>query len=90
MSAEPQEDTVTIRPADAVRVGFIDRARRIGPFMRLMRLDRPLGRPLDQVTVDVTPQAHKGVGVLADVIEDRRKRPPMHADCAPAQRAADR
>lgn len=43
MSADPQEDTVRIRPADAVRVGFIDRAGRIGPFMRLMRLDRPIG-----------------------------------------------
>lgn len=43
MSADPQEDTRSIRPADAVRVGFIDRARRIGPYLRLMRLDRPIG-----------------------------------------------
>ena len=43
MSADPQEDTVSVRPADAVRSGFIDRAKRIGPYMRLMRLDRPIG-----------------------------------------------
>ena len=45
MSADPQvhEDTGNIRPGDAVRVGFIDRAGRMGPYLRLMRLDRPIG-----------------------------------------------
>ena len=47
MSADPQvpEDNPTgIRPADAVRVHFIDRApAAIEPYFRLMRLDRPIG-----------------------------------------------
>jgi 4-hydroxybenzoate polyprenyltransferase len=47
MSADPQvpESTRTgIRPGDAIRVRFIDRApAAIEPYFRLMRLDRPIG-----------------------------------------------
>lgn len=45
MSADPQapENSSRIRPADAVRAGFIDRAARLSPYLRLMRLDRPIG-----------------------------------------------
>jgi len=47
MSADPQapdRPAVTSRPADAVRTGWIDDAPRgLQPYLRLMRLDRPIG-----------------------------------------------
>ena len=47
MSADPQAPETTtgrIRPADSLRVRFIDRApAAIEPWFRLMRLDRPIG-----------------------------------------------
>jgi 4-hydroxybenzoate polyprenyltransferase len=47
MSADPQASDTThsrIRPADSVRVRYIDRAPAvIEPYFRLMRLDRPIG-----------------------------------------------
>lgn len=47
MSADPQAPETTrrsIRPADATRARFIDRApAAMEPYLRLMRLDRPIG-----------------------------------------------
>jgi len=47
MSADPQVPeslAATSRPADAVRTGWIDDAPRgLQPYLRLMRLDRPIG-----------------------------------------------
>ncbi len=46
MSADPQapEKRSSIRPADARRTRFIDRApAAVEPYLRLMRLDRPIG-----------------------------------------------
>src|SRR6195256_3335554 len=47
MSADPQapdRPAGTARPADAVRTGWIDDApRTLQPYLRLMRLDRPIG-----------------------------------------------
>ena len=42
MSADPQ-DTTHARPADSVRFRLIDRMAKIGAYLRLMRLDRPIG-----------------------------------------------